>query len=221
MRLITLILPATLAAGVALAQTPPRLDGGVFAALSGDPAIMKAALDDTAAALARNPEDAVAMVEHGFLTVFAGSARLRVGDQSAMQEVNTGMAEVDRAVATAPDNGRVRALRGILMQQAAYDAPAAAGRPMLEKALTDFRRLYDLQAGDLKGLGEHRLGELLQIRADVESRLSLTEDAERTYAQIQALLPGTEYASRAAAWMTTRAPLPRNQTTCIGCHVTP
>ncbi len=92
---------------------------------------------------------------------------------------------------------------------------------MLQNALSDLEKAYALQADELDTLGEHRLGELLQIKADVESRLGRTADAERTYALIRAKLPNTGYAARAAEWMQTRTPLPASRTTCIGCHVTP
>jgi hypothetical protein len=221
MRLASFAFVAVLSATAVSAQPEPQLDGGFFAALGGDSAAIQAVLESTAQALAQNANDAEALVEHGFMTVFAGSVAARAGEPDGMSRIGAGMAEMDRAVALAPDNGRVRVLRGIMLQQASYDAPATVAHPMLENARSDFDRAYALQVDVLDLLGEHRLGELLQIKADIESRLALTAEAEETYRLLSAKLPNTEYAERAGEWLQTRSSLPRNKTTCIGCHVTP
>lgn len=221
MRILVPALAIAAALATAAFAQPPRLDGGFFAALNGDPAALQGALDASAAAMAKNPKDADATAEHGLLTFFSAGQALGKGDASAMPKLQAGMAEMDRAVAIAPDNIRVRIFRGIALHQGTRGMPEAVGRPLLENARSDFATSYEAQAKQLDQLGEHRLGELLQIKGDVESRLGRTDEAARTYALIQAKLPNTEYAARAALWMQTRTPLPANKTTCLGCHVTP
>ena len=220
-----ILLPVLLAAGAlataALASPQQRLDGGFFAALNGDPAALKGALDASAAALVRNPRDADAMVEHGMLTFFTAGNALGKGDMSAFPTLQAGMEELDGAVTIAPDNPRIRVFRGIAYHQGSRGMPEAMGKPLLEKAGADFQMAYDAQAAVLDQLGEHRLGELLQIKGDIESRLGRTAEAEKTYGMIKAKLPNSDYAARADDWLKTRNPLPANQTTCIGCHVTP
>jgi hypothetical protein len=115
-------------------------------------------------------------------------------------------------------DGLVRGLRGILLQQASRQMPAAMQETMLENARSDFQFLFDTQLEILDELGTHRLGELLQALGDVHSRQGRTADAERYYALVQQKLPGTEYASRADEWMRTRHPLPADRTACTGCH---
>jgi hypothetical protein len=122
------------------------------------------------------------------------------------------------AVALEPEDGLVRVLRGILLQQVSRQMPPPMQAPMLEHARSDFQFLFDAQADILDELGPHRLGELLQALGDVHSRQGRTADAERYYTMIQQRLPRTEYAARADEWMRTRQPLPGERTTCIGCH---
>src|SRR5688572_23992075 len=92
-----IILPVLLAAGAlataALAAPQQRLDGGFFAALNGDPVALKAAFEASEAAMAKNPKDADAIVEHGMLTFFLAGNALGKGDMSALPKLNAGMAE--------------------------------------------------------------------------------------------------------------------------------
>ncbi len=215
-----IILPAALCAvalTTAALAAPQRLDGGFFATVSGDPAAMAKALADTEAALTTNPNDADILIEHGVLSLLVAGR----SNPPSLPKLNAALAEMDRAAALAPDNQRVRTLRGIFLHLASQGTPPAVATGLMEKARTDFQYLYERQATELDQLGEHRLGELLQIKGDLESRLGRTGEASATYAMIKAKLPRTPYAQRADEWMKTRTPLPSNQTTCIGCHDTP
>jgi tetratricopeptide (TPR) repeat protein len=90
---------------------------------------------------------------------------------------------------------------------------------MLEKARSDFQRIFDLQQNELDGLGTHPLGELLQNLGDAYSRQGKPDEAEKYYRLIEARLEKTEYARRATVWLRTRQPLPLAETMCVGCHV--
>ena len=94
---------------------------------------------------------------------------------------------------------------------------------MLERGRTDFQYAFDIQskAGQLDTIGTHPLGELLQGLGDVYSRLGKTDDARKYYEMVQTKLPDTEYAKRAAQWMTTGQQLPAAQSGCVGCHMVP
>jgi hypothetical protein len=223
MRLVLSVLMLSALTGTA-ALTPAALaqsDTGFFAAIRGDPVKLKAALADASARMARNPNDANALVEHGMLTfIEIGTSGARA-DAAMFERMTQATAQMNRAVELAPHDPRVRVLRGITLHQGSRPMTGQMSRSMLEDARLDMQKAYEVQAHELDSLGEHRLGELLQIKADVESRLGRTAEAERTYALIRAKLPDTEYAARAEEWMATRTPLPATKTTCIGCHVTP
>lgn len=193
-----------------------------FAGAAGDGAALQRAMAAAEGALAQDAKNAPAMSVHGFGAVIAGGQAYQKGDASRGGELfQRGLAELNGAVQLAPENGLVRALRGILLQQVSRQMPPGMGTPMLDDARSDFQFLFDAQSANLDGLGPHRLGELLQSLGDIHSRLGRTADAERFYGLIQQKLPDTEYARRASAWMTTKQPLPAERTTCVGCHTGP
>jgi hypothetical protein len=196
--------------------------GDFFAGAAGDAAALQRAMAATERALAEDAKNAQALSVHGFGSVLSGSQAYQKGDAARGGElVQRGLAEMNEAVALAPSDGLVRALRGILLQQVSRQVPPAMQPSMLEDARSDFQFLFDAQAATLDQLGPHRLGELLQALGDVHSRQGRSADAERYYVLIQQKLADTEYAARAAEWMRTRQPLPPERTTCIGCHTGP
>ena len=196
-----------------------QVRGDFFAGISGDAAAMQRGLAAARAALDQEPKNAQALVVHGFGTVISAVTDLQKGNTAALPAMQNGFAQMDEAVAVAPGDGLVRALRGIMMQQATRQMPEAVRSPMLEKGRSDFQFLFDVQQAELAGLGTHRLGELLQALGDVNARLGRTADSERYYQMIKTMLPTTEYARRADEWLQTRQPLSAEKTQCIGCHV--
>lgn len=190
-----------------------------FAGAAGDAAALKRAIAVTERVLAGNPKDAQALSVHGFGTMLAASEAFKASEPARGSELfRRGLANMNEAVELTPSDMLVRALRGILLQQASRQMPPPAGAAMLENARSDFQFLFDTQLEILDQLGTHRLGELLQALGDVHSRQGRAADAERYYAMIQQKLPDTEYARRAADWLRTRQPLPAERTACIGCH---
>jgi hypothetical protein len=190
-----------------------------FAAVAGDVKAMQRGLAAAQAALDKDPKNAQAMVVHGFGTVLSAAPELQKGNAGALVIMQRGFAELDEAVRLAPEDGMVRALRGILMQQATRQMPEPARTRMLENGRGDFQFLFDVQQPGLAQLGTHRLGELLQALGDVNARLGRQADSERYYLMIKTMLPETEYSRRAEEWLQTRQPLPAERTQCIGCHV--
>jgi tetratricopeptide (TPR) repeat protein len=199
-----------------------RIRNDFFAGAAGNAAALRRAIDTTERALAEDPKNAQALSVHGFGTVLDGGQAYQKGDALRGTElVQRGLAEMNEAAGLAPSDGLVRVLRGILLQQVSRQMPPAMQAPMLEDARSDFQFLFDAQAGVLDQLGPHRLGELLQALGDIHSRQGRADDAQRYYAMIRQKLPDTEYAKRAVEWMRTRAPLPAERTTCVGCHTGP
>jgi tetratricopeptide (TPR) repeat protein len=154
--------------------------------------------------------------------IFAGFA----GDMEAFMR---GMAACERMLAEHPRQPQAMVWHGIwtlfLASRNPQQAPALMQKgvaEMNEAASLDPDDLYafdsQTKAGMLDSIGRHPLGELLQGLGDVYSRQGKPDEAQKYYVMIQAKLPDTEYAKRAAQWMDTRQPLPVAQTACIGCH---
>jgi hypothetical protein len=224
MRLVQLMAGAAVALALAVGAAAQRFDfeqvrDDFFAGVSGDTAAMRRGLAAARTALDTDPKNAQALVVHGFGTVLSAAMELQKGDTAALPAMQTGFAQMDEAVSVAPGDGLVRALRGIMMQQATRQMPEALRMPMLEKGRSDFQFLFDAQRAELAQLGTHRLGELLQALGDINARLGRTMEAERYYQMIETMLPTTEYARRAGEWLQVRQPLAPEKTQCIGCHV--
>jgi hypothetical protein len=196
-----------------------QVRGDFFAAIAGDAAAMQRSLAKAKAALEKEPQNAQAMVIHGFGTVLSAVPELQKGNTAAFPTMQRGFGELDEAVRLAPKDGLVRVLRGIMMQQATRQMPDPGRTQMLENGRTDFQFLFDAQQAELASLGTHRLGELLQALGDINARLGRPADSERYYQMIKTMLPTTEYARRADEWLQTRQPLAAEKTQCIGCHV--
>jgi tetratricopeptide (TPR) repeat protein len=182
---------------------------------------VKRLLENSSSMLEANPDHAQALVWHGITLLATGMPDRRTTaeeQQAAIARFQKGVAEVDRAVALAPDDIEVRVLRGIAFRPISQQMPPPFSERMLEKARTDFQRIFELQQHQLDELGTHPLGELLQALGDVYTRQSKRDEAAKYYRLIQTKLAGTEYARRAAIWFETGQPLTPEQTGCVGCH---
>ena len=216
-----LVLVVLLTTGALLAQT--RLDSNqmrndLFAAMAGNTDALKRILDASQKMLAQNPDHAQALVWQGAATISSFFMEAQKGNARALV-FQKGAADMDRAVALAPDDIEVRIMRSVLYAPASRQFPPPLAQDMLEKARTDLQHVYDLQQSQLSELGTHPLGELLQALADANSRQGKTDDAEKYYRLIQTMLKETEYSKRAEEWMKTKQPLLEARTTCVGCHV--
>jgi tetratricopeptide (TPR) repeat protein len=195
-----------------------RMRNDLFAGLAGNQEAIARMLVASEKMLAEFPDSAQALVWHGVASL-ARSFQLLQGNQDAgMAAFQKAIGEMDRAVELAPDDIEVRALRGVLLAPLSRQMPEPFTTRMLEKARSDYQRLYDIQEKELQTLVTHPLGELLQGLGDIYSRQAKPAEAEKYYGKILEMLKDTEYARRAAAWMETRQPLPAAQTACVGCH---
>lgn len=210
------VLAAAVSAQGRLDTSRMRID--LFAALSGDQEAVARALAASERLLVESPDHPQALVWRGAATI-ARSQRLLQDDREAgVAAFQQGIGDMDRAVELAPDDGEIRAVRGVLLAPLSRQMPPPFSERMLEKARSDYQRLFDLQREVLVNIGEHPLGELLQGLGDIYSRQNKPDQAERYYGMILTMLKDTEYSPRAAQWMRTRQPLPVAQTSCIGCH---
>jgi tetratricopeptide (TPR) repeat protein len=194
-----------------------------FAGFTGNSDALERGMKVCEQVLAENPNHAEALVWHGAGLFFRSSVHFRAGDTAKGMELsNRGLAEMDKAVALAPDDIGVRIPRGAALLTAARlmspEVPIRAG--LFQRALDDHQHVYNLHGkrGEMGKLGAHPLGELLQALGDVHSRLGNAAQAEKFYTELLERLPGTPYAKRASAWLETKQPLPPREAQCIGCH---
>ncbi len=113
-------------------------------------------------------------------------------------------AEMDRAVTLAPKQVGVRIPRGaVLLAATAYRPMSEQVKAELRRAVDDYQTAFDEQKGTLDKMSEHALGQLLLGLGDGHSRLGNTNQARVYFEMLEAKLPGTEYAKRAASWRQT------------------
>lgn len=192
----------------------------MFAGMDGDIVAFDRAMkliDDT---LAREPDHAEALVWRGDGRLFMASQAFQRGDIVGGRVLFIeGLADMERAVALAPDDIAVRVPRasGLL--------PAARALRRVDRAEAD--RLTRIALGDFEfvpqasqprwdRLGEHGRGEILGALADGWLMLGETAKADVFLERMTAELPRTPYARNAAqrrADPSARVPL-----TCLGCH---
>jgi tetratricopeptide (TPR) repeat protein len=202
------------------ARLDPQIVNDLLKGFGGDVTALKRGLDASAKRLEQSPVDAEVLAWHGAATLsWSRQGNLDIDFVTRIQLFQTATGEMDRAVAAEPDNPRLRLARGVVLQIETPGMPRFANHPgLVENARADYQRLFDLHKEGVDSLGTHRLGELLQGLGDLYSRQGKVDQAETYYGMIPSRLPDTEYAKRAAEWMTTKQPLPTARTTCIGCH---
>jgi tetratricopeptide (TPR) repeat protein len=215
-------LAAVLFATAGLLASQERFDLKVrtffFAGFGGDTASLEKGMKMCEDALAENPKNAEAMVWHGSGLYFESGQAFRAGDtQKGMQLFQRGIQEMDDAVAISPDGIGVRIPRGAVLLTGSRQMAPDMAKPLVEKAVADFERAYEIQGPDLSGLGTHPRGELMIGLADGYNRLGNAEKAQEWFERIQKELPGTPYAKSAGTWLETKTLTPA-QSGCLGCH---
>jgi hypothetical protein len=188
-----------------------------FAGFLGDAARLDRAMTRCEEVLAGNAGDAVALVWHGAGLFFRSGEAFRSGDRARGIELATrGQAEMDRAVAIAPDSVAVRIPRGsALLAATRFMAAGPQAVALLEKGLSDYEHAFQLQAGHLDKLSGHSRGELLfglgegWLRAGDPARA-------RPWFERLAAMPDAGHHQQARDWLDSGKLT--GGTSCVGCH---
>ena len=190
-----------------------------FAGFAGNSEALARGMKTCEEALAADPKNAQALVWHGAGLFFESGQAFQKGDAQKGGDLwEKGLAEMDAAVALEPDNVAVLIPRGaVLLTGSRFVPDSDRARPLIEKGVGDFERTLQLQASYFDTMGTHARGELLSGLADGYARLGDTDKAQKLFERIQADLPGSAYAKRAAKWLDTKS-LSAMQMNCIGCH---
>jgi len=189
-----------------------------FAGFTGNQEALARGMKVAEETLAVNPSHAEALVWHGAgLYYQAGMLFMKGDNERAMPLVMKGIAEMDKAVALAPDNLGVRIPRGAaLMASTRFQQGPHVAAP-LDRAVSDYQRAYDIQEAELDKLGTHPKGELLLGLADGLARTGKTDRAKALYERTAKEMPGTPYEKSAKEWLET-GKLSAEKAGCLGCH---
>jgi tetratricopeptide (TPR) repeat protein len=200
-----------------------RLDTKVrsdfFAGFAGDAEALKRAMAATEAVLKDNPKNAEALVWHGTGIFSQAGAAFRSGDQVQGQDLFAkSMQEMDEAVTLAPNSVGVRIPRGAVLLKASVYMPEEVAHPLIEKGISDYERVLEIQKARLNEIGQHPKGELLFGLGDAYARLGQPDKAQLFFERVTGEMAGSPYAKRAAKWLDTKT-LTKAESGCIGCHV--
>ena len=185
--------------------------------LENDTAALDRAMKFCEDTLARDPKHSEAMVWHGGGLILRAGAAFRAGKKDeGMALWIEGMAEMDRAVALAPDSIGTRIPRGAVLLSASPFVPEPERSRLLDKGLGDYERVLALQSATFDTLSRHARTQLLFGLADGWSRRGDQAKARGYFERVRDIAGGNAYGKRAAAYLagdTNPAPI-----ACGGCH---
>jgi hypothetical protein len=212
-------------APAARSQNPaPRFDhqvrDDIFAGFAGDAAALARGLAVAAEVLKAQPDHAEAMVWLGSGRAFESGQLFQKGDFASGMKLWTEALELmNRAVILAPDHVGVRIPRAATLASASREMPPDMARPLIETALADYRKVYELQGDAFDKLSDHARGELLLGLADLAERAGASDPDWRVWARkaAETLPANSPYQRRAASWLEKDA-IGAGQRTCLGCH---
>jgi len=213
------------AAGAAV--TPPPVErehlerqvrADFFAGLGGDEVAFARAMKVCDDVIAARPDDPEALVWRGAGRLFEAGMAYRAGDPAkGHAQWERALAEMDRAVALAPDEIGVRIPRGAALLGTAPHLPdARMARPLYERAAADYEVTLRLQEPTLGKLSMHAREELLFGLADVEAHLGEAARARVLFERLLRDCPDSNLVPYARAWLSGAQPDARPP--CTGCH---
>jgi hypothetical protein len=190
-----------------------------FAGMQGDRARFERAMQLCETTMAKNPEDAEAMVWHGSGLLIRSAQAGQDKDVKSEVLFQQGLDEMDRAVVLAPDSPSVLLPQGatLLSVSAAAISPELSNK-LLRQGVEDYEKVLRLQASYFATLPLHARGELLSGLADGWHRLGDETRAREYHQRIVRECAGSAYASDSEMWLNHRVSTDSHPT-CQGCHV--
>jgi tetratricopeptide (TPR) repeat protein len=203
---------------------PQRFDylvrADFFAGIAGDETRLARVIEVCEQALEKNPNHAEARVWHGAALLARAGRAFQHGDPASGGPLfDRAIAEMNAAVALAPDNPGVLIPRGAVLLEATRTMPPATAAPLLQSAVQNYEHALEVQAPVFASLGDHAKGELLFGLADGWARLGDAVKARRYFDRLIEQAPSSGQTAKARAWIDTGA-IPKNATgaQCVGCH---
>ena len=173
-----------------------------FAVFSGNTSEFEQGMSELDALLAKNPNDARALVWHGNgLMVRAGLKKFYGNPKAGQILLLDSKKELDRAVSLDPENVNIIAMRAVTLH--------IAGQYWLEKDLppeTWQTIVHDLEKSRkiirpdrMKRISAHARGEILSELAEAYGKLGQKEKSLTLWREVQKSTPNSKYAQQAAA----------------------
>ncbi|HEY0480441.1 MAG TPA: hypothetical protein VGD37_23135 [Kofleriaceae bacterium] len=199
--------PAPAPAPVAARRSPEHASGfeyqvrsDFFDGLRGDTAALDRAVKVCEDALARQPDHAEALVWHGAGMMARARLAFGAGDRATgMKRYQQGLAEMDRAVALAPDQVGVRIPRGAVLLVVAAFVPEPEKSRLVARGVSDYEVTLARQAPRWSALTLHAREQLLYGLTDGYAVLGQADKAQATYQRMMADAAGSELLPRAKA----------------------
>lgn len=216
--------PTRTQSSTARSSSPERFDFLVraefFAGFAGDQAALDRGMKVCEDTLAKNPNHAEALVWHGGGLVFiAGQAFQKADIRKGVELWDRGLKEMDRAVELEPANVGVLIPRGAsLLTASRFVQDKAAARALLEKGVSDYEKVLDLQKPYFASLSGHARGELLFGLAEGWARLGDTVKARVSFQRIVIECKDSGRYPQAAAWLEKGTLAGIDTMSCTGCH---
>jgi tetratricopeptide (TPR) repeat protein len=190
----------------------------LFAGFAGNEKALARGMKKAEQVLQSNPRHAEALVWHGSALYFLAGQAFAKGDAEKGRELGEkAMEEMDSAVEMSPNDVAVRIPRGATLITATRFQEGPHVAPMVERALSDYQRAFDIQQAYWDKLGTHAKGELLLGLADGYLRTGDAAKARIFYARAAKELPGSGYQRFAQEWLDTGKLAPA-KAGCLGCH---
>jgi predicted Zn-dependent protease len=192
----------------------------MFAGFAGDAVALDRAMKLCEATLAKDPENAEALVWHGSGSIFLGGQAMRGADYGrGAPLLAKGLQEMDDAVAKAPDRVGVLIPRAAaLLEYSKYDPAPARARAELEKGLGDYEKVLTLQKSYWQTLPVHARGEIISGLAEGSLRAGDSQKARSYMERLVTETAGSPYSARAQDFLNAGTPPKQLDWHCIGCH---
>jgi hypothetical protein len=191
-----------------------------FAGYAGDQAALARAMKVCEETLAKNPKHAEAMVWHGGGLMFlAGQAFTKADLRKGTDLWDRGLNEMDQAVDLEPDNVGVLIPRGAtLLAVSRFGSVPETRRRLLQKGVTDYEKVIQIQKPYFNTLSGHARGELLFGLAEGWVRLGNNDKARTYFARIVDECKDSGRHPQAAEWLQKGTLASSSPMTCTGCH---
>ncbi len=180
-----------------------------FAVFSGDTSQFEQGMTEIEAMLAKDPNDARALVWHGNGLMVRGGLKKFYGDPKTGQKLLLdSKKECDRAVLLDPENVNILAMRAVTLHIAGQywkqkDLPHESYQTIIHD-LEKSRKI--IRPDRMKRISVHARGEILSELADAYGKTGQREKSLAVWREVRRSVPGSKYAALADAALKQETP---------------
>jgi tetratricopeptide (TPR) repeat protein len=202
--------------------SPERFDKLVrddfFDGIKGDAEALERGMKRCEEELARDPDNAGALIWHATGLASRAGAAVRAGRPAEAQALMArAMKESEHALELRPRDIDIVVVHGSLMLAMGASMPdPQAAHARTEAGVRDYENVVAAQRQDWPRLSVHGRGQLLYGLADGWERLGDRDKARGYYRRIVGEVPQSPLAPRARAWLDGKPE--KDYVRCLGCH---